>query len=48
MEIMGLSWVYGAPETYVIDREGIVRYRHVGVMNQRVWDKFILPLKLNW
>lgn len=40
--------VYGAPETYVIDSKGIVRYRHVGVMNQRDWDKFILPLGLNW
>jgi len=40
--------VYGAPETYVVDSQGTVRYRHVGVMNQRAWDKFILPLGLNW
>lgn len=36
--------VYGAPETYVIDGEGIVRYRHVGVVNQRVWQDTLAPL----
>lgn len=40
--------VYGAPETYFVDSEGVVRYRHVGVMNQKVWDRSILPLGLNW
>lgn len=29
--------VYGAPETYVIDAEGIIRYKHVGVVDERVW-----------
>lgn len=36
--------VYGAPETFVIDKKGIIRYRHAGVMNQEVWQKEILPL----
>lgn len=36
--------VYGAPETFVIDKKGIIRYRHVGVMNQEAWLKDILPL----
>lgn len=36
--------VYGAPETFVIDKKGIIRYRHVGIMNQQVWLKDILPL----
>jgi len=40
--------VYGAPETYIVDREGIVRYRHVGVLNQRAWEKFVLPLGISW
>ena len=31
--------VYGAPETYVIDAEGIIRYKHVGVVDERVWEK---------
>lgn len=40
--------VYGAPETYVIDSSGIIRYRHVGVMDEKVWQQKILPLGLNW
>ena len=36
--------VYGAPETYVIDAEGRVRYRHVGVVDQRVWEEEIEPV----
>ena len=30
--------VYGAPETYVIDAKGVVRYRHVGEVNERTWN----------
>ncbi|NVK42640.1 MAG: DsbE family thiol:disulfide interchange protein [Oceanospirillaceae bacterium] len=29
--------VYGAPETYVLDKDGIIRYRHVGEVNEKVW-----------
>jgi cytochrome c biogenesis protein CcmG/thiol:disulfide interchange protein DsbE len=36
--------VYGAPETFVIDKKGIIRYRHVGIINQEAWLKEILPL----
>jgi cytochrome c biogenesis protein CcmG/thiol:disulfide interchange protein DsbE len=31
--------VYVAPETYVIDASGIIRYRHVGAVDQAVWEK---------
>ncbi|HRD69629.1 MAG TPA: DsbE family thiol:disulfide interchange protein [Legionella sp.] len=36
--------VYGAPETFVIDKKGIIRYRHVGVMTQQIWTDKIAPL----
>jgi cytochrome c biogenesis protein CcmG/thiol:disulfide interchange protein DsbE len=36
--------VYGAPETFVIDKQGIIRYRHVGIMTQEAWSKEIQPL----
>lgn len=36
--------VYGAPETYLLDGEGIVRYRHVGVIDERVWRDILQPL----
>lgn len=36
--------VYGAPETFVIDAGGVVRYRHVGVVNETVWEQTLLPV----
>ena len=36
--------VYGAPETYLVDAQGLVRYRHVGVVDQRVWTTILQPL----
>ncbi|HEO9031851.1 MULTISPECIES: DsbE family thiol:disulfide interchange protein [Serratia] len=36
--------VYGAPETFLIDGQGIIRYRHAGDMNERVWQQEVLPL----
>lgn len=36
--------VYGAPETYLVDAAGVIRYRHVGVLDQRVWDTVFQPL----
>lgn len=31
--------VYGAPETYLLDAKGIVKYRHVGVITEQDWQK---------
>jgi len=31
--------VYGAPETFFIDANGLVQYRHVGVMTAEVWER---------
>jgi len=30
--------VYGAPETYLVDADGIIRHRRVGVVDDRVWE----------
>jgi len=38
--------VYGAPETYVIDQFGYIRYRHVGVVNEKLWLNTLEPLLL--
>ncbi|MRX26567.1 DsbE family thiol:disulfide interchange protein [Kangiella sp. HZ709] len=35
--------VYGAPETFIVDAEGYIRDRHVGVIDNRVWNKVIVP-----
>lgn len=29
--------VYGAPETFLIDKHGIIRHKFVGVIDERVW-----------
>ncbi|MEX1221939.1 MAG: DsbE family thiol:disulfide interchange protein [Idiomarina sp.] len=36
--------VYGAPETFIIDAQGHVVYRHVGDVNERVWEAKLRPL----
>lgn len=36
--------VYGAPETFLIDGKGIIRYRHAGEVNAGVWQRELLPL----
>ena len=36
--------VYGVPETYVIDREGIIRYKRIGAVTPDVLEAQILPL----
>ena len=36
--------VYGAPETFLIDGQGIIRWRHAGDLNERVWREELQPL----
>jgi len=36
--------VYGVPETYIMDRAGIIRYKHIGPITREVLDNTILPL----
>ncbi|MRI32425.1 DsbE family thiol:disulfide interchange protein [Endozoicomonas sp. OPT23] len=35
--------VYGAPETFLVDKKGIIRYKHVGIVDQRVWVEVLKP-----
>lgn len=35
--------VYGAPETYIVDAAGVIRYRHVGAVNAQVWEDTLAP-----
>ena len=36
--------VYGAPETFLIDGNGVIRYRHAGELNAEVWEREMKPL----
>ena len=42
---VGIDWgVYGVPETYVVDREGRIRYKVVGPMMPEELNERVLPL----
>lgn len=36
--------VYGAPETFLIDANGVIRYRHVGDVNAKNWQEKLGPM----
>ena len=36
--------VYGVPETYVIDKQGVIRYKQIGPVTPEVLEAKILPL----
>jgi cytochrome c biogenesis protein CcmG, thiol:disulfide interchange protein DsbE len=41
----GLDWgVYGVPETYVVDADGIIRFKKVGPMDEKTWREKVAPL----
>lgn len=41
----GIDWgVYGVPETFVIDKKGIVRYKHTGPLTMDDVRNTVLPL----
>ena len=42
-----IDWgVYGIPETFIIDSDGTIAYKHVGPFTQAMMDKTIIPLIL--
>jgi len=36
--------VYGVPETYVIDKQGVIRYKRIGIVTPDIVKSKILPL----
>ncbi len=36
--------VYGVPETFVIDKAGVVRFKHIGPVTNEVWLRDLQPL----
>ena len=42
---VGIDWgVYGVPETFVIDKKGIVRHKQTGPVTERSLNETIIPL----
>jgi len=41
---VGIDWgVYGAPETFLIDENGVVLHKHISPMTEKVWREDFLP-----
>ena len=36
--------VAGAPETYLVNKQNKILYKHIGIMNQDIWNQKFLPL----
>lgn len=42
---IAIDWgVYGVPETFVIDRQGRIAYKHIGAITSVAWTQTLLPL----
>jgi cytochrome c biogenesis protein CcmG/thiol:disulfide interchange protein DsbE len=42
---VGIDWgVYGVPETFIIDKQGVVRFKHIGPLTPEVLRERIEPL----
>lgn len=40
-----INWgVYGTPETFLLDSQGIIRYKFIGPLSQQVWNEKFLPI----
>ncbi len=40
-----IDWgVYGTPETFIVDQQGIIRYKHIGPISKQDMTDIILPM----
>ncbi|SDG21867.1 DsbE family thiol:disulfide interchange protein [Pelagibacterium luteolum] len=41
---VGIEWgVYGVPETFVVDNDGVIRFKHVGPLDADSYENVLLP-----
>jgi len=41
----GIDWgVYGVPETFLVDRDGVLRHKVIGPLTRETWNRDVLPL----
>jgi len=44
----GIDWgVYGVPETFILDKNGVIRYKHIGAVTPEDLEQKLLPLIKN-
>ena len=42
---VGIDWgVYGVPETFIVDREGLIRFKHIGALTPEVMRSKVEPV----
>jgi cytochrome c biogenesis protein CcmG, thiol:disulfide interchange protein DsbE len=42
---VGIEWgVYGVPETFVISKDGRIKYKHIGQITPKVLEETLMPL----
>jgi cytochrome c biogenesis protein CcmG/thiol:disulfide interchange protein DsbE len=42
---VGIDWgAYGAPETFLVDKNGIVIYKHIAPLTREIWERDFVPL----
>ena len=43
---IAIDWgVYGIPETFIVNSKGIIKYRHVGPVTKKIYEKINLLIK---
>ena len=43
---IAIDWgVYGIPETFIVNSKGIIKYRHVGPITKKIYEKINLLIK---
>ena len=43
---IAIDWgVYGIPETFIVNPSGVIKYRHVGPINEKIYKKINLIIK---
>lgn len=41
---VAIDWgVYGAPETFLVDADGIIRFKYIGPIDEAVWQEELRP-----
>ena len=47
--LAAIDWgVYGAPETFLVDKQGIIRYKHIGPIDPKALSTKIVPMIKEW
>ena len=42
---VGIDWgVYGVPETFIIGKDGLIKYKHIGPVTQESLDAEVIPM----